>query len=131
MRWRYIVGAWGPVVVWMGVIFLVSAQTQLPRFVLPGVPMPTDKGLHMLEYAILGALCYRAVVRTLTVRYPMLWSFGVGVTYAATDELHQRFVPGRSSDLSDWVADAVGVLLGLIVARFLIRRSGAVRRGFQ
>ena len=128
MRWGRILGAWGPVAVWMGVIFFVSAQTRLPRFILPGVSLPTDKVLHALEYAVLGALCYRAVVRTFTAGFPMGWSFAIGVVYAATDEFHQRFVPGRQSDWRDLAADAGGVLLGLIVAHLVLRFSHALRR---
>lgn len=128
MRWRRILGAWGPVAVWMGVIFFVSAQTRLPRFVLPGVLLPTDKALHLLEYAVLGALCYRAVVRTFPAGFPMGWSFTIGVMYAATDEFHQRFVPGRQSDWADLAADAGGVLLGLIAAHVVLRFSHALRQ---
>jgi VanZ family protein len=32
--------------------------------------------------------------------------------YGVTDELHQIFIPFRSSDVADAVADAVGALVG-------------------
>jgi len=111
----------------MGVIFVLSAQTALPRFILPAGQLLTDKGLHAFEYAILGALCYRAVVWTFSVEHPMLWSFTLSLAYAVSDELHQRFVPGRHSDLADLAADAAGVLLGLVVARFAMRWRFRVR----
>lgn len=34
--------------------------------------------------------------------------------YGATDELHQAFVPGRTCDIYDWVADMTGVFLALV-----------------
>ena len=36
----------------------------------------------------------------------------IAVAYAASDEWHQSFVPGRSPDAADWFADAVGALAG-------------------
>jgi VanZ family protein len=35
-----------------------------------------------------------------------------GVMYAVTDEIHQMFVPGRTADAADLVADTIGVALG-------------------
>lgn len=32
--------------------------------------------------------------------------------YAATDEWHQLFVPGRDSDVRDWLADTIGAAAG-------------------
>ena len=54
----------------------------------------------------------------------MRWPVLIGLVYAATDEIHQSFVPGRSPDAADWVADALGVVVGSFV---LYLRSG--RRG--
>ena len=77
-----------------------------------------DKVLHALVYAVLGGLCCLAARRT--------WSFGrrglvlVGafcaLLYGMTDELHQLFVPGRSADVYDVVADGVGGLIGAAIA---------------
>lgn len=38
-----------------------------------------------------------------------------GVLYAASDEIHQRFVPGRSCELRDVLIDTCGVLLGVLI----------------
>ena len=41
-----------------------------------------------------------------------MWLAGGGVkggmAYGATDEWHQSFVPGRSTELADWIADTAG-----------------------
>jgi VanZ family protein len=34
--------------------------------------------------------------------------------YGATDEVHQAFVPFRTSTWSDWLADTAGALIGAI-----------------
>ena len=44
-----------------------------------------------------------------------------GVLYAASDEIHQRFVPGRSCELRDVLIDTCGVLLGVIINILCIR----------
>ena len=49
--------------------------------------------------------------------------------FGATDEWHQLFVPGRSCELGDWVADSLGGGLGLLAgsAQLLVtRRLGAL-----
>ena len=45
----------------------------------------------------------------------------IGAAYAALDELHQRFVPGRAGRLTDVLLDSCGVLFGVAVAWFLLR----------
>jgi VanZ family protein len=35
--------------------------------------------------------------------------------YGAIDELHQIFIPGRSADIRDWLADSTGVILGVFI----------------
>ena len=46
----------------------------------------------------------------------------LGAAYAALDELHQRFVPGRAGRLTDVLLDSCGVLFGVAVSWFLLRR---------
>lgn len=57
----------------------------------------------------------------------VLGSWVLGVLYAASDEFHQLFVPGRSGQLSDVCIDASGVLLGVLVA-LLVWRAVVRRR---
>jgi VanZ family protein len=72
---------------------------------------------HTAEYAILGALLWRALGRELV-------AWGAGVAYAATDELHQHFVRGRHASPVDVAIDAFGVALGILVATTYNRASG-------
>ena len=101
---------WGPVVAYMALIFFVSSLHQAP---LPeGV---SDKSAHGLGYSGLGI----TVVRALAGGLPRRISPGVAVAavmiataYGATDEFHQRFVAGRSAELADLRADALGAIAG-------------------
>jgi VanZ family protein len=68
------------------------------------------KVAHVTEYAVLGALLVRATRRELP-------AFLLGVAYAASDEIHQHFVPGRHATPVDVAIDAVGVALGVALYR--------------
>ena len=54
----------------------------------------------------------------------------VAVVYGISDEWHQHFVPGRTSDVLDLLADAVGASLSVVLlwACGIIRRISPVRR---
>jgi VanZ family protein len=97
---------------YMAAIFFVSAQSD--------PPMPagvSDKSLHGLAYLGLAVLVIRAVAGRLPAR--LTWrvaaaTLAITIGYAMTDELHQTFVPGRSADAADLLADAIGASAGLI-----------------
>lgn len=42
-------------------------------------------------------------------------SLSIGILYAISDEIHQKFVPGRSCKITDVMIDSMGVLLGILV----------------
>lgn len=99
----------GPLVAYAGMIFFVSAQSQLPH--VPGAP--SDKLAHVAEYAVFGALAAR-MFRGYALGEGRAFAAAValGVLYGMTDELHQLFVPNRSSEVLDVVADGAGSVLG-------------------
>src|SRR5919197_775871 len=82
-----VVTVWLPVVAWAAVIFAFSSVPHL------GTGLGTwdtvvRKGAHIADYAVFGALLYRALGREAL-------ALAAGIAYAATDELHQHFVRGR------------------------------------
>ena len=98
---------WLPVVAWAAVIFTLSAIPSLSTG-LGTWDTILRKGAHVTEYAVLGALLYRALGREAL-------ALAAGITYAATDELHQHFVRGRHASPVDVAIDAVGVALGMLL----------------
>ncbi len=98
---------WLPVVAWAAVIFTLSSIPSLSTG-LGTWDTILRKGAHLTEYAVLGALLYRALGRE-----PL--ALAVGLAYAATDELHQHFVHGRHASPVDVAIDAVGVAAGMLV----------------
>ena len=129
--------AWGPVVVWMALIFAMSTRLgagentsrilgPLLTWLFPGIEPETISALrfvvrkfaHVTEYAVLCLLCLRAFGSTDRWSFgrKATWSVLIAVAYAATDEWHQSFVPGRSGVMSDVLIDSCGALLGVSVA---------------
>ena len=52
---------------------------------------------------------------------------GTGILYAASDEFHQLFVPGRSGQITDVLIDSGGLLAGILlvvlIKSFYIKQS--------
>jgi VanZ family protein len=64
------------------------------------------KTAHLVIFAVLG-FCIANAVRHVTsnARYIFLISLITGSLYAATDEWHQYFIPGRACMWQDWLID--------------------------
>lgn len=79
------------------------------------------KAAHMAEYAALAVPCWLFLS---TFELKRLWGnvlpFLFSAFYAATDEIHQLFVPGRSGQVKDVLIDSFGALLGVIFINIVI-----------
>lgn len=113
-----------PAILWTILIFVLSS---IPDLSGPDLGLSwQDKLDHFVFYAIYGFLLYLAV--RFQDRYEWLthaaWRVTVifGVLYGITDEIHQYFVPGRSMDWRDVLADGLGIIAGATVAFYLLRR---------
>jgi VanZ family protein len=98
------------VVLYMAFIFGLSSLSNLPT-----APAGSDKGAHVFLYAGLGALVLRALTSAQLERvtwWTMLTAVAISGLYGVSDELHQRFVPGRSFEGADMIADVVGSCAG-------------------
>jgi VanZ family protein len=115
--------SWLPPLVYMAVIFAVSAQPNPFPEVTARV---SDKVLHLVEYSGLAALLVRALAREgLGWRDAVLAAIVMTSLYGASDEYHQAFVPNRTPAVSDWVADSLGALVGASIFRLVTSARGA------
>jgi|SRR5688500_10840615 len=120
--------AWLPVVAWAALIFTLSSIPDLGTG-LGGWDLALRKAAHVAEYAVLGALLFRALSlagHPFHAASTVAWAWLIGATYAASDELHQHFVPGRQASALDLVLDAAGVAVGALAIR-LVRSSRLLR----
>ncbi|MEP7380992.1 MAG: VanZ family protein [Gemmatimonadota bacterium] len=130
---------WVPSVVW-GTLILIATS-------VPGAALPTvrvfpgfDKIVHASLYGVLGALLVRALssrephtregralgARTAGARTAGARTVGLALgaiaLMAAADECHQLWIPGRSADALDWVADVAGATIGVSLSYMALPR---------
>jgi len=117
---------WLPPLVWMGLIFFTSSQSGLPSPTKPDTLADALlwKTAHVVEYGILMGLLWRAFDNgEVSWTTPFVCSFIVSVLFAASDEYHQIFVPGREGKLVDVGIDSLGILLASGALWWLRKRS--------
>jgi VanZ family protein len=107
------------------VALLIPVLSHQPALKPPFQLFPhQDKVFHMVEF---GGLALAMVMnRDLFRRYRnRLGMIIAGLTWAALDELHQSFVPGRDCSIADLLADGAGLIAGVILfsALFPVRRD--------
>jgi VanZ family protein len=112
---------WRPPLVWAAII-LVLTSIPVPATPFDGIG-GADKVVHLALYAVLGALTARAGWLTAHGWRSALFALGAVLVFAALDEWHQTFVPGRSADALDWAADAIGAVAGTAIAVGALLRS--------
>jgi VanZ family protein len=98
--------------------------TSLPQSSTPELAF-SDKLAHFGAYAGLTALLslalsYQRKWRRFAAN-PFVWAAAIATIYGGFDELHQAFIPGRSCELLDFVADAIGAGLGAAIGAAVIR----------
>ena len=113
---------WGPAVLYAALIFWLSSLSHVPTG-----PENSDKVFHFFEYFLFAALLWRAlrsrhfqkrkIQRALVVLL-------IGAAYAASDEIHQLFVPGRTSSVFDWIADVAGIVGMLTLMLIAVKWRG-------
>ena len=110
---RRAVRLWLPAAAMMALLFLASS--------IPGSSFALRSGYslaaHALAYGLLGVLVLHALAggrwRDVTGRHAAGAVLIAGL-YGLSDELHQRFVPGRTPELLDLGADVAGALCGVL-----------------
>ena len=111
---------------------LVIAVSSLPSARLPDLGgARIDKLLHFTQYAVLGYLVARG------------WGPGrfsgdhgrwgrwlpavILLIFAAVDEYHQHWIPGRAMEFWDWIADGLGVIASYSLGIRANRRARELR----
>ncbi len=145
-------------ILWMGFIFYMSAQpaeisSQIsggfieviaekvyPEFeslskaeqseIIASFQFVVRKSAHIGAFALLGFLSFLSFISYNRLRFftRAFFSVIISVLYAASDELHQRFVSGRSCELRDFLLDCFGVLGAVIISSLFVKIIPPLRR---
>ncbi len=115
-------GRWTPVVLWAAVILVITSVPDVPAPSTPG----SDKVGHFILYFVFGLLAIRAASATALTARSVAGTVAALALFAAIDEWHQRFIPTRSAEFDDWIADICGAALGdALFSLFRLRRPAA------
>jgi VanZ family protein len=111
---------WLPPLLYMVMIFYLSSET---------APLPEltarvwDKALHFPEYLGLSLLLARAFYgEGLPPVRAALFALLLASAYGVSDEIHQSFVPKRTADVYDWIADTCGAATAASAFSTVLRR---------
>lgn len=125
-----------PAILWMGIIFVMSSSLfgsdetgtlvqDVIRYFYPSAT-PEDietinfvvrKAAHFTEYAVLAVLWHRGLAggSGLDTRDRVVTAFVISAVYAASDEFHQSFVPGRTPAVADVLLDSSGAAFACLL----------------
>lgn len=96
----------------MGLIFFLSHQSRLP------VDMPSffaaDKLCHFVVYGVLAFTLWLSFILN-KHRLIFVPALAISCLYGLSDEIHQLYVPGRSFEWFDIVADSSGAFFALLL----------------
>ena len=89
-----------------------SYEDDLQKKIISGMTHAVRKTAHFAEYALMGFLWYLLLRKK---KLNILLAVSGTAVYAASDELHQKFVPGRSCEARDMLIDTGGIVMGTII----------------
>ena len=111
---------WLPPLLWAGVILF---GTSLPQEAVPVQTAKIDKVLHFSIYTVFAYLLTWQLAVNNKRWVAVLVAVVVSIAFGAADEWHQQFIPGRSMELADWLADSLGACLGAIACALTLGRK--------
>ena len=100
------------------ILFAVACVVVLSVSLLPGKQLPAnliwDKAGHFIAYMGLAGICKFA-----SNKHPM-WQLFIGiVAFSFVIELLQQLIPNRGFEWMDMVANGLGTLVGLLLAKLV------------
>lgn len=110
---------------------LLLVGTSLPADSVPGFGIG-DKLLHFFAYFVLTVLLSLTLLMQNKYHFlkekHILFSIIIASVYGLLDEIHQSYIPGRSNDILDWIADTLGAITAVLLLDFMMRKMGYFKR---
>ena len=106
---------WLPPILWGLIIFSFSSLQVGSSNDIYWKDFVIKKTAHVVEYAILAVLLYRAMIGSdVEKKKAIIFSMLIVSLYGFTDEFHQSFTPGREPRIRDVIIDTIGGALGVL-----------------
>lgn len=82
---------------------------------------------------MLVMLCYVSIIHlqrpNIFSDKPLMSAALICILYGASDEIHQYFVPNRSSEFQDWAADAAGIIIACLIINYFLKKRYVLFKG--
>ena len=115
---------WLPFLLWLLLIYSFSSHPTKATSDIYWEDFIIKKLAHIVEYAILTAFLYRALLSSgIRKKEAALTSIFFALVYGMTDEYHQSFIPGREPRIRDIVFDTIGSLLAIFIIWKLLPKA--------
>jgi VanZ family protein len=106
-------------IVWVFIItylcFVDGSNFNKPHINIPHL----DKIVHFVMFFILGILL-GIIGHIKHTRFNIKWLPFIAIIYGGVIEIVQQlFIPTRSGDVFDWVADTVGLIVGIVLFLYI------------
>lgn len=132
---------WLILIIWLGVIFAFSHQAnsgeitkniiadtievkveQKTEPTLDIINFIVRKGAHISEYIVLTLIIF-SLASEYTKNNKKIIIIGLlgCILFAAGDEFHQYFIPGRSALVTDVLIDFIGAIIALILYKLILK----------
>jgi len=109
-------------IIFCGLIFYLSSLPNVEF--LPKSIIDRDKLLHLIGFFFYG-ISTQLFINTICINQKkssrIFYVLIIGIIYGLTDELHQSFVPGRTSDIYDFLVDLIGIILSLCLFNLILK----------
>ena len=107
LRWKNFVP---PALYYAAILSLSALPASRIERVNSFLPLPNDKVMHLAVYTGFGFVLAG-------LPYPPAAIGMAGSALGALDEQSQRLSPGRDVSMRDWMADVLGISLGILLRR--------------
>ncbi len=89
----------------------------------------SDKLLHFVAYFCYGMTIQFALINSVNYNEKKFYLLIIiiGSLFGISDEIHQYFIEGRSSDIFDWVADTLGIVSSLLMKNLVLWVKNRIR----
>lgn len=117
--------------------FLVLTLVCIPGYDLPKVDnwmiqINYDKLIHVGIFAVLAFLFMQPIAKS-PLSKKEKWHYFIKIALATvvwgytTEVIQKFFIPGRSYDLTDWLADSIGGIVAMIFCKIYFLKSSKTR----
>jgi len=120
-KWPRWLRDFAPLIGWMALIFVLSAQPVLINIENEVREISLYKSAHFFAYAMLAWFWWRALAPQRQASWPpLLIACLLTTLYGVSDEIHQLYVSGRYGRVADVLFDTAGAVSMILLLRYFL-----------